>query len=193
MEAGSSDGQRIDMLVREYEICSSTAGRFQRAIWCVHSATSLASVAAFLITAGMRDLEVLVVGLIGLAVMSLSWIWYCIARRWSSIRNTLLVRMRHVEEDLNARGLPIYVCQYLQYQDGVRRHADDPFNHPILQIPDRRKTDLRELGGYRIRGLQFYGILVFLMNLAVWVLYVVYRMPLVESALFALRTNLYGR
>ncbi len=183
---------QTQVLLKEYNVCVESARRLGRSIRQAYAIMGSGSLSILVAVGACGSLELPIVIVVALGVVLLSWIWHRNARRWQSRRRIYLLRAKHVEQDLNAAGMPIYCQQYIVYKDRVRRHADDPFSQPILDIPESRKAELRDSAARHVRGFGGSGWLVFIMNTITWVLYVLYRLPFFEQLLFALRRNFYG-
>jgi len=98
-----------DKLIEEYKTASESVRHLEKTIWSSIGLLSFGNVGSLLITIDNPSKA-----LLGILLISFTWIWWGIARRWWDIQHTLLLRLRHIETLLN-----LYSQRYVGYRDKI--------------------------------------------------------------------------
>ena len=101
-------------LLKEYEICQQAAQALENAIWQSATVLGLGSAAGLILTLSQGS-SLHVIALVGTLVITGSFAWWRIARRWWSIQYSKFTRMLHIEAQLRYPGQ----VSYLRYLDDL--------------------------------------------------------------------------
>jgi len=140
------DADRNTILLKEYEVCQSSAQALEATIWQSAGLIGLASIGtlALLATSSPSFIPALVVGILSSAA---SFMWWLMARRWWSIQHAKFRRMRHIETALQQPGQ----MHYISFLDDL--HLD--FNPSPVKAGDPRYSRVPALADqYSLQGTQ---------------------------------------
>ena len=146
-EATPSD-TRVEVLLREYELCTSDANHLEEVIWTTAGVLITASIAGvgFLggtIPASARPYDYLL--RVGIALLSVIfvWSWKIIASRWYSIQRMMYYRIIEIEEELD-----MYKERYISYLDKAVEGKTHPQSQRINAMIEAMRAKHRP-GGVR--------------------------------------------
>ncbi|MGA9191812.1 MAG: hypothetical protein WBZ24_08775 [Anaerolineales bacterium] len=177
-----------EILLKEYEVCQSSIESLAANVWQTSAVIGLASVGTLALVATTNP-PLLVSLLVGLFSMLGVLVWWKLAYRLWSVRDAKIVRMRHIEEDLDVAGQGHYVAfmDELYNQSSARLVLHD--HHRIKElakkykISDEKARDLAQVE-YQRKGPKDWVRVFLYATPAFWLLYLAYRLvPIVWAAL----------
>ena len=121
-----------NLLLKEYELCQSSAQRLELTIWQTFAAIGVVSIAT-LVAVAKAPPDTVVAVVIGFLVIATTWIWWCMARRWWSIQHATFLRMRHIEECIGS----LYQMRYVKYLDELRKLRQESDCEGQRELEDR--------------------------------------------------------
>ena len=96
--------KRIELLVKEYELCQQKALAQESPIWQTNAAIGVVSIGALIalilnavdVKANSTPMDWEIALAVGSGVITCSWIWFIMARRWWDVQQTMLRRMTQI-------------------------------------------------------------------------------------------------
>ena len=123
-------------LFREYELCQANARSLESQLWQTAGVIGFAAIGTLVSVAG-QSLHWFVVLIIGFIVVSASYMWRAMARRWWSVQHAFYMRMRHIETILG-----LYQTRYVDFLDDPDRLDSTPLNDTFKsEIRSRSRKD----------------------------------------------------
>lgn len=152
--------KQIDLLLKEYELCQHFIQHKESSIWQTFAVLGVASFAALVLVA---KADFFVIFVVGLSAISSIWIWWRMANRWWDIQHTNLLRMFHIEQDLDC----IYQIRYVKYRDGQLKVSDS-------KLSAERWNDLKQDPKFKKKGVKKALICFPITVTVIWCLYLLY-------------------
>ena len=170
---------RASVLLNEYTTCQSSVESLDGSVWQSAAIIGLASIGTFALIAANNP-QILAVMIVGVFSTLGSFTWWRLANRWWSVRDAKIVRMRHIEQDLEIPGQSHYIDFMNDLHLGRPSKPLSP-EDPLIQTLSRHYNiqvgRARELAGleYERKGPKDVLRLFPWATLIVWVLYVALR------------------
>ena len=168
-----------DLLLREYEICNSSARSIEAPIWQIGAVLGFGSIGAIALLASNNNrIAIEAVAAIGALFSILSYIWYKMASRLWSIQHTEYLRMLHIELKLGS----IMRQQYIRRRDRVKEHNHNSKKWPSLKnIPKGQLAEIDSVNGFAIYGTRYYSGMIVIITWISWAIYVVFKSKFLQA------------
>ena len=137
-----SKAETIDALLKEYELCQSSAYSLEQVIWQTSAVLGLGSIGALLAVAANRPMILVALPIAALSVAS-SFLWWRVANRWWTIEHLKFARMRHIESELSVIRQTTYVKYLDDLNDTLAAAHALPASKDAEQIRRRLRQTLR--------------------------------------------------
>jgi len=143
-----SPGTRVEILLKEYELCTGDANHLEEVIWATAGVLVTASIAGigFLggsIPSNPRPYDYLLRAGIALLSVIFVWSWRIIASRWYSIQRVMYYRILEIEEELD-----MYKERYVSHLDEALEGGTYPESERINAMIEATRAKHRP-GGVR--------------------------------------------
>jgi hypothetical protein len=170
---------RTVLLLKEYELCQSSAKAFEAPIWQIGAVLGFGSLGSIaLITSNSMSLKIELIVAIGVVVSILSILWWKMATRWWSIQNTEFLRIKHIEKDIGT----FLHNQYIRRRDEKKQFPNDPELWPPIEgVSEERLREIDNVRHHAIYGTRHYSGWIVIINILAWFFVVSYRSAFLKA------------
>jgi len=138
--------------MNEYKVCQSSVESLDASVWQSAAIIGLVSIGTFALIAA-NEPRISAVVIVGIFSTLGSFAWWQLAIRWWSVRDAKILRMRHIEQELDAPGQ----SHYIDYMDDLHRGRP---SRPISGQDDQvqllsRQHSIRIARARELAGLQY--------------------------------------
>ena len=131
---GALSDTPVEVLLKEYELCTSDANHLEEVIWTTAGVLFTASLAGVGVLGGTipdnpTPYDYLLRVGISLVSIIFLWCWKTIASRWYSIQRMMYYRIIEIEEELG-----MYKERYVSYLDNAIEGKTYPQSHRITAM-----------------------------------------------------------